>query len=236
MKIAIATVDNNKNNKLNNYIGYINTLKKIYDIDSFIYQYNSINKKFLIDNFDYFIEDANNIEYQNVVSNEYLRPICDVKNKLLKLVYDTNDYNIIILVDCDLLTYPNIDSLESSIEKIENIPNIGCVSACGISCLKAEMIYYDIWSLIIDGKIQNHKIWLLNEIYDSMYVDSAYGGLAIYHGEIIKNIKFIPTIIEGYPCPTYPITRLGSEYISLNLGLIKQNFSILIDKNLRLYK
>lgn len=237
MKIAILTLVKNNEKELLKYDFFLKEFKKNLYVDSYILEYGSIdNSKKLAKDIAKIVVEEQDISYQNNVSIEYLVPICKYLNVLKNLALNSYDYDYIIFTDIATITWPSIESIKSSIDILEHKSNLYAVSALGLSEYRANLIYYDIWSLIIKDKIQNHKIWLKDEIYDDMTVDSAYGGLCIYKASILKDIDFFPLEIEGYICSGYGLKRLSSEFGGLNLKLRKKNFYNFINKKLILYK
>lgn len=237
MKIAILTLVKNNEKELLKYDFFLKELKKNLHVDSYILEYGSIdNSKKLAKDIAKIVIEEQDISYETNVSIEYLTPICKYLNILKNLSLNSYDYDYIIFTDIATTTWPAIKSIKSSIDILENKPNLYAISALGLSEYRANLIYYDIWSLIFKDKIQNHKIWLKDEIYDNMMVDSAYGGFCIYKANLLKDIDFFPLEIEGYICPGYGLKRLASEFCGLNLRLRKKNLYNFIDKKLILYK
>lgn len=208
IKIAVSTIFS-KDNTDKKFNKFIELLKEKIDVDSYFLKFNSNNFP---------------------PSKEYVTEICEAKNDQKNEIFKNFEYDILIYVDNNLLTYPSIDIIIGNIYRLLGETNLAAISSFGVSSLQGNLIYYDIWSLIIDKKIQNHKVWMASEILDDTFVDSAYGGLAIYYGPVIKYINFIPVIVDGYPCSNFPLQRIGSEYCGVNLQLRQQNLKILISR------
>lgn len=237
MKIAILTLVKNNEKELFKYDFFLKEIKKNLSVDSCILEYGSIdNSKKISKEITKFYCEEPDISYKTNVSLEYLNPICEYLNILKEYTINNDNYDYIIFADIAITTWPSIKSIENSLDILNNKPNLYAVSALGISEYRANLIYYDIWSLIIDGKIQNHKIWTKNEIHDNMLVDAAYGGFCIYKTEMIKDLKFMPVEVPGYICPGHGPTRLASEFCSVNLELRSKNYYNFINKDLILFK
>lgn len=238
--IAVATLARDCESNIPKYTDFLINLKKSIQFNSFIYENDSTDntKKLLPDIADYCISEnlgLNKFE-GSPATIERATLMSSIRNRLKKLIFDNGDYEIVIFTDIDLVAWPDINKIVQNIDFLQNNTKTACVTSNGQSFYNGYIIYYDIWSLVINKKIQNHKIWLPADIQQDMQVDSAFGGLAIYYGPAIKYIDYKPINLDGFPCQWHPINRPACEHCSLNLQIREQNLKIIIDKEQVLYR
>lgn len=164
--------------------------------------------------------------------------MADRRNELFNAI-DKDKYDYIIVFDSDLKEFPTDLAVYSAIRYLTENEDVGCISSMGLSILISEStgeeteIYYDIWSLVLNGKLQTNKIRVASRFsfLPFIEVDSAFGGLAIYKTKAIKNCK--------YSCISLPEEKTGnllpcSEHVNFNLDMKDDGYRILIDSNLKL--
>lgn len=240
MKIAVGTLARDSEKNIPKYKKFLDSLKSEIEFHSFVYENDSTDntKAYLHEVADYWVtEDLGLTKFEgSPATEERSKLMCGFRNKLKDLIFNTNGgYDIIIFTDIDLMSWPNPTTISTNIDLLIE-KDIGAITSNGQSFYQNSIIYYDIWSLVIEKKIQNHKVWtntdIINYNTDTIIsVDSAFGGLGIYNAKYIKNIKYIPLYLDGFPCPWHPVTRIACEHCSLNLQIKNLNKEILIDKN-----
>lgn len=239
MKIAIGTLARDSEEDIDFYQDFIDDIREVYKVDTFVVENDSKDgtKELLSEIADNFIsEDLGLPKFEgSPASFERATLMCQYRNKLKDLIFSKDDYDIVIFSDIDLLQWPDISLIKQNIERVSKDSSIGAITSNGLSWFLDSYIYYDIWSLVINGKIQNHKIWSEFDIVNTE-VDSAFGGLAIYNGQAIKDIEYKPINLYGYYCPWHPLERPACEHCGFNLELRKKGYRILIDKAQILYR
>ena len=238
VKVAIGTLARDSEFNIVKYSKFLDQLRTVIDFDSFVFENDSVdNTKILLDKIaDYKISEnlgINKFE-GSPATLERASFMSQIRNRLKHLIFNTDDYDVVIFTDIDLVSWPNVDRIKLNIEDCYNA-RFGAVTSNGLSFYNNSIIYYDIWSLVIDNKIQNHKIWLKSDI-SSRNVDSAFGGLAIYNGAAIKDINYEPIFLDGYPCPWHPPNRIACEHCSLNRKLRNKGYEIIIDEGQVVYR
>lgn len=117
------------------------------------------------------------------------------------------DYDYMVVVDMDLASWEPSSILHS----ISYMNKYDVLSANGLDAYGDGTIYYDTWSLVQDGVLQNNKIRLPYGPTPPFDVDSAFGGLAIYK---------IPHIIQvSYGTWYDKFGVYGSEHTGLHAAL-----------------
>lgn len=239
VKIAVGSLARNCEKSLPRYSSWLQSLKSVIEFDSFIYENDSTDstKEIISKISDHYI--CENLSLKSFENSPAIKERTDIiaqcRNKLKDLIFQTDNYNIVIFTDSDLISWPDPTIIKQNIDKINSNNRIGAITSNGLSLYHSTIIYYDIFALVIDNKIQNHKIWTDFDI-QNMEVDSAFGGLGIFRGEAIRYIKYHSLELEGFPCPWHPVIRTASENCSLNLQIREQNLKILIDKSQILYR
>lgn len=163
--------------------------------------------------------------------------MADRRNELLESI-PIDEYEYIIVVDSDLIEFPTDFNVYNAIKYLNENKNVGAMTAMGLSVLISESgeeteIYYDIWSLVLNNKLQTHKIRVASRFSFLPFIetDSSFGGLAIYKTEAIKNCKYKCIDLEEektdklLPC---------SEHVGFNIDIKNNGYKILIDSGLRL--
>ena len=240
-KIAFGSLARDIESNFNNYYSFLSNLEKLVDIDLFIYENDSIDnsKKLIPQITNYYILEDNNIpKFPNIVSFKRASIFANYRNILKDFIFGTYDYKIVIFCDSDFSIYPDPNIILFNINRLLNNNKIGAITSNGLSyvCIKDKgftLVYYDIWALAVNNKIFDHNIIYARDINQEIEVDSAFGGLAIYNGEYIKNLHYEAIYLDGYEGK--PLNRPCSEHVNFNLDLRKQDLSILINPNQKLY-
>lgn len=239
MKIAIGTLARDSEEDIDFYQNFLNSFKEVCKVDTFVVENDSKDgtKELLPTIADHWIsEDLGTPKFEGSPATfERATLMCQYRNRLKDLIFSKDDYDVVIFSDIDLLQWPELNIITQNIERVAKDKSIGAITSNGLSWFLKENIYYDIWSLVIDGRIQNHRIWSEFDI-TNIEVDSAFGGFAIYNGQAIKDVKYEPIKLYGYYCPWHPLERPACEHCGLNLSLRKKGLRILIDKAQILYR
>jgi len=104
-----------------------------------------------------------------------------------KVKHSYDEWQYMIVSDMDLQGWSATGVLHS----LSYMNKYDVLSANGIDYYNSKKIYYDIWTLVIDGVVQNNKIrapW--NEESSPIAVDSGFGGLAIYKIQPIQELSY----------------------------------------------
>ncbi len=131
------------------------------------------------------------------------------RNKYLdsvKALY--RDYDYMVVTDMDLGDW----KAEGVLHSLSFMDKYDAISGNGMDTYQGRPIYYDIWTLIMEGQLQNRRIkqpWDVNAA--PIAVDSGFGGLAIYKIQPILDLCYGLWYDD---CGVY-----GSEHTGLHMGL-----------------
>jgi hypothetical protein len=175
---------------------------------------NDLIREFMISR-DGVIVTAGNT--QNLDKLDRISRISQLRNQVKRMAVDFN-FKYMLILDSDI--FFNADIIEKLINKMEFNSNIGVACAYGIAYLpeeagiKTNNHYYDTSALIIGENEPSYYprcvfkgclecgVNKFNPMdFSSLEVFSAFGGLALYREDVIKNSKlfWIPSIMNNSP-------------------------------------
>lgn len=260
--IAIAALARNCEDNLPKNIKRIEKLRSYFSgSDVFVYENNStdstkdILREWQEESVDIIlrIEDIDESKYKSnaQIGRQYrgtgkgrIRKMCDCRNKLLQMIRERGQYDIIIFKDIDVEWF----SVEGIVSAIENAPkgwgglfaNCYC-TYCNGDTTYNHSPYYDTFAYLKKGydpkdmkiselsKFRRHLLSyrIKNQIEQNAYFEcqSAFGGIGIYDGHSIDGIMyelFTPSSWNEYDvCPCEHIffnSKIGEpKYIARDL-------------------
>jgi len=169
--------------------------------------------------------DAKRLETMAMLRNKYL--------DIVKKEHTDKDY--VVVMDGDIAGV-DLHGLQTSFGL--NI-DWDAMTSNGLDPYMGNAIYYDILTLVQDGKIQNNLArHALNYPTNQLIkVESAFGGLAIYKMDAIQNAKYESFAFPGVHCSWHPDMRACCEHTGLCLSMAKDGHDkIFINPNQVIYR
>lgn len=164
--------------------------------------------------------------------------MADCRNKYLdyfKSTYAEKKYDIVLVLDLDM--YPiSIDGFLHSLSFLgldSVLPYCDAVSANGIDRFEGREIYYDTWTYIVNGKLQNCETAPPFEPRSSgvsypYFIDSGFGGATIYRASTLLDVSYGLWHDEnGF---------YGSEHTGLHIQLKEKSWKHTVNPLMRLYR
>jgi hypothetical protein len=144
-----------------------------------------------------------------------------MRNRYLDVVkseFLTTDFLIVLDADIKVVDF-------NGIAQSFGLSPWDIMTSNGLDVYKNELIYYDIFTLVKDNVLMNGVIHLpFKPFTDLEKVDSAFGGLAIYRTEVVKDCKYEVRLMNGQPCAWHPDIRHACEHVGLNLSIKEKGF------------
>lgn len=158
---------------------------------------------------------------KNKFGRDYERTVymSTIRNKYLQVVQDAySDWDYMIVMDGDINKFDPYrqHSLFDFIQK----KDWDVVTSFGLDKFNGKLIYYDIWSLVIDNTLYDGRVVYPKTFPNITKVQSAFGGLACYRIPSIYGCKYQAVKVAGNSNPQLAPIRVGSEHVGLHTNMI----------------